>query len=160
MLSKIHDYFYFCFFCLLVCFFFCFFFVLFVRTVLMHNFHFKFISFYLQTDAITENILDVASKFLGANKELLTKSNEKSNTSSTFLRSLDTIAIYVTRQSTRQRKVFKKENIALAIENNSKSFTLIAKQKTTYWKYKVLTMKQKVKRLSLSFLYHSLSWQE
>ena len=72
--------------------------------------------------------MDVASKFLGANKELLTKSNEKSNTSSTFLRSLDTIAIYVTRQSTRQRKVFKKENIALAIENNSKSFTFIAKQ--------------------------------
>ena len=72
--------------------------------------------------------MDVANKLLGTNQELLTKSNEKSNTSSTFLKSLDTIAVYVTRQSTKQQKVFKKENIALAIENNSNSFTFIAKE--------------------------------
>ena len=72
--------------------------------------------------------MDVASKLLGANEELLTKSNERSNTSSTFLRSLDTIAVYVTYQSTRQRKVFRKQNIALAIENNPSSFTFIAKE--------------------------------
>ena len=72
--------------------------------------------------------MDVANKLLGTNQELLTKSNEKSNTSSTFLKSLDTIAVYVTRQSAKQQKVFKKENIALAIENNSNSFTFIAKE--------------------------------
>ena len=72
--------------------------------------------------------MDVASKLLGANEELLTKSNEKSNTPSTLLRSLDAIAVYVTRQSTRQRKVFKKQNIALAVQNNSNSFTFIAKE--------------------------------
>ena len=72
--------------------------------------------------------MDVANKLLGTNQELLTKSNEKSNTSSTFLKSLDTIAVYVTRQSTKQQKVFKKENIVFAIENNSNSFTFIAKE--------------------------------
>ena len=72
--------------------------------------------------------MDVANKLLGTNQELLTKSNEKSNTSATFLKSLDTIAVYVTRQSTKQQKVFKKENIALAIEKNSNSFTFIAKE--------------------------------
>ena len=74
--------------------------------------------------------MDVASKLLGANEELLTKSNEKINTSSTFLRSLDTIAGYVTRHSTRQRKVFRKQNIALAIQNNSNSFTFIATEES------------------------------
>ena len=72
--------------------------------------------------------MDVANKLLGANHELLIKSNEKSNTSSTFLKSFDTIAVYVTRQSTKQQKVFEKENIALAFENNSSSFTFIAKE--------------------------------
>ena len=72
--------------------------------------------------------MDVANKLLGTNQELLTKSNEKSNTSSTFLKSLDTVAVYVTCQSTKQQKVFKKENIAFAIENNSNSFTFIAKE--------------------------------
>ena len=74
--------------------------------------------------------MDVASKLLDANDELLTKSNEKSNTSSTFLRSLDIIAVYVTRQSTRQRKVFRKQNIALAIQNNSNSFTFVATEES------------------------------
>ena len=73
--------------------------------------------------------MDVASKLLGANEEPLTKYNEKSNTSSTFLRSLDTIAVHVARQSTRQRKIFKKQNIALTIQNNSNSFTFIATEK-------------------------------
>ena len=69
----------------------------------------------------------MADKLLGTNQELSLKSNEKSSTSSTFLRSLDALAVYVTHQTTAQQKVFKKENIALAIQSNSNSFTFITK---------------------------------
>ena len=73
--------------------------------------------------------MDVASKLLGTYEDPLTKSNEKSNASSSFLRSLDIIAVNVAGQSTRQQKAFKKQNIALAIQNKSNSFTFIATEK-------------------------------
>ena len=70
----------------------------------------------------------MADKYLVIDQELLVKTNKKNNTSSKFLRSLDTIAVYITRQSTRRQKVFRKENMALAtIQNKSNSFTFIAK---------------------------------
>ena len=88
---------------------------------------FNFIAFYLKTDIITENILDVANNLLDTNRELIAKSNETRHTTSTFLESLDAIAVYATRQSTKQQKVFKKQNIALAVQNSSNSFTFIAR---------------------------------
>ena len=69
----------------------------------------------------------MADKYLVTDQELLNKANEENNTSLKFLRSLDTIAVYVTRQSTRREKVFRKQNMALAIQNKSNSFTFIAK---------------------------------
>ena len=101
--------------------------------------------------------MDVASKLLGANEELLTKSNEKRNTSSTFLTSLDAIAVYVTRQSTRQRKVFKKENIALAVQNSSNSFTFIAKEENNLLDIKSVDQEvQSQASLAQLFVPHSL----
>ena len=69
----------------------------------------------------------MADKYLVIDQELLVKTNQKNNTSSEFLRSLDKIAVYITRQSTRRQKVFRKQNMALAIQNKSNSFTFIAK---------------------------------
>ena len=70
----------------------------------------------------------MADKYLVIDQELLVKTNKENDTSSKFLRSLDTIAVYITRQSTRRQKVFRKQNMALAtIQNKSNSFTFIAK---------------------------------
>ena len=55
------------------------------------------------------------------------KTNKRNNTSSKFLRSLDTIAVHITRHSRRKQKIFRKQNMALAIQNESNSFTFIAK---------------------------------
>ena len=49
-----------------------------------------------------------------------------------FLRTLDTFAVYVTRQSTRRQKFFRKRNIALAIQKRSNSFTFIAKDENNF----------------------------
>ena len=90
---------------------------------------FVFILTALQTDEITDNILDVADRFLLTEKEVLEKSNEENDTSSTFLRNLDQLAVYLTSLSTVPLKVFRKQNIALATQNKSNSFTFIAKDK-------------------------------
>ena len=81
-------------------------------------------------DAITENILDVTDKLLETSQQVVIKSNDKYNTSSTFLRILDAVALYIASNSTGQQKVFRKQNIALAIQNKSKSFTLVAKDES------------------------------
>ena len=83
----------------------------------------------LQADEITDNILDVADKFLLTDQEVLENSNEENDTSSTFLRNLDKLAVYLTSVSTVMLKVFRKQNIALAIQNKSSSFTFIAQNK-------------------------------
>ena len=90
---------------------------------------FIFILTALKTDEIAENILDVADTFLLTDQEHLEKSNADNDTSATFLRNLDKLAIYLTSQSTVPQKVFGKQNIALAIQKKSSSFTLIAKDK-------------------------------
>ena len=82
----------------------------------------------LQTIEITDNILDVADRFLLTDQEVLEKSDENNDTSATFLRNLDVLAVYLTNQSTNQT-VFRTQNIALAIRNKSKSFTFIAEDK-------------------------------
>ena len=81
-----------------------------------------------QADAITDKILDVADKFLDTDQELWEKSNEENETSATFLGSLNAVAVYLTRLSTSRQKIFRKHNIALAIQNKSNSFTFIAKE--------------------------------
>ena len=73
--------------------------------------------------------MDVADRFLLTDQEVLEETNEDNDTSSTFLRNLDVLALYIASQSTRQEKVFRKQNIALAIQNRSSSFTLIAEDK-------------------------------
>ena len=84
-------------------------------------------------DTVTGNILDVANKFLVTSPELIIKTNKNSNTSSTFLRSLDTLATYATNQSTKRQKNFRKRNIALTIQNYiNNSFTFIAKNKSSF----------------------------
>ena len=82
----------------------------------------------LQTIEITDNILDVADRFLLTDQEALEKSNEDDDTSATFLRDLDVLAVYLTNQSTNQ-KDFRRKNIVLAIRNKSNSFTFIAEDK-------------------------------
>ena len=82
-------------------------------------------------DVITENILEVADKYLVTDHELLLKTNKKNNTSSKFLRSLDTFAVYISRQLTKKEKVFRKQNMALAVQNKSNSFTFIAKDESS-----------------------------
>ena len=73
----------------------------------------------------------MADKYLVTDQELLVKTNKKNNTLSKFLRSLDRIAVYITRQSTRKEKVFRKKNMALAVQNKSNSFTFIAKDESS-----------------------------
>ena len=73
--------------------------------------------------------MDVADRFLLTDQDVLKKSNEDNDTSSTFLRNLDELAVYISSQSTRAEKVFRKQNIALAIRNKSNSFTFIAEDK-------------------------------
>ena len=73
--------------------------------------------------------MDVADRFLLTDQEVLEEPNEDNDTSSTFLRNLDVLAVYIASQSTKQEKVFRKQNIALAIQNRSSSFTLIAEDK-------------------------------
>ena len=68
----------------------------------------------------------MANKYLVTDRELLNKTNEENNTSSKFLKSLDAVAVYITRQSRKRQKVFRKQNVALAIQNKSNSFTFIA----------------------------------
>ena len=72
--------------------------------------------------------MDVADRFLLTDQEVLEKSDENNDTSATFLRNLDVLAVYLTNQSTNQ-PVFRRENIALAIRNKSNSFTFIAEDK-------------------------------
>ena len=72
--------------------------------------------------------MDVADKFLLTDQEVLEKSNEDNNTSATFLRNLDVLAVYLANQSTNQT-VFRRQNIALAIRNKSNSLTFIAENK-------------------------------
>ena len=57
------------------------------------------------------------------------KSNADNDTSATFLRNLNKLAIYLTSQSPVGQKVFRKQNIALAILKKSNGFSLIAKDK-------------------------------
>ena len=90
---------------------------------------FIFILTALKTDEIAENILDVADRFLLTDQEHLEKSNVANDTSATFLRNLDKLAIYLTSQSTVPEKVCGKQNIALTIQKKSNSFTLIVKDK-------------------------------
>ena len=73
----------------------------------------------------------MADKYLVIDQELLNKTNKENNTSSKFLKSLDTVAVYVTKQSTKRQKVFRKQNMALAIQNKSTSFTFIAKAESS-----------------------------
>ena len=94
------------------------------------SYRFDSILFLQQTDAITENILNVADKYLLTDQELVEKTNEENNISSKFLRSLDTVAVYTTRQLTRRQRVFRKQNVALAIRNKSNSFTFFAKDES------------------------------
>ena len=82
----------------------------------------------LQTIEIADNILDVADRFLLTDQEVLGKSDENNDTSATFLRNLDVLAVYLTNQPTNQT-VFRRQNIALAIRNKSNSFTFIAEDK-------------------------------
>ena len=72
--------------------------------------------------------MDVADRFLLTDQEVLEKSDENSDTSATFLRNLDVLAVYLTNQSTNQTD-FRRQNIALAIRNKSNSFTFIAEDK-------------------------------
>ena len=72
--------------------------------------------------------MDVADRFLLTDKEVLEKSDENNDTSATFLRNLDVLAVYLANQSTNQT-VFRRQNIALAIRNKSNSFTFIAEDK-------------------------------
>ena len=60
----------------------------------------------LQTDEITDNILDAADRLLLTDREVLEKSNVDSDTSSTFLRNLDELAVYITSLSTTLQKKF------------------------------------------------------
>ena len=76
--------------------------------------------------------MEVADKFLDTEETILEKSNEDKNTSSTFLRNLDQLAVYLTSQSTKSQKTFKKKNIALASQNISNSFTFVAKDKNNF----------------------------
>ena len=69
----------------------------------------------------------MADKYLITDQELLVKTNKGNNTSSRFLRSLDTIAVYITRRSAKRQKVFRKQNMALAIQNKFNSFTFFVK---------------------------------
>ena len=82
----------------------------------------------LQTIEITNNILNVADRFLLTDQGVLEKSSEDNDTSETFLRNLDVLAVYLTNQSTNQT-VFRRQNIALAIRNKSNNFTFIANDK-------------------------------
>ena len=72
--------------------------------------------------------MDVADRFLLTDKEVLEKSDENNDTSATFLRNLDVLAVYLANQSTNQT-VFRRQNIALAIRNKSNSLTFIAENK-------------------------------
>ena len=72
--------------------------------------------------------MDVADRFLLTDKEVLEKSDENNDTSATFLRNLDVLAVYLANQSTNQT-VFRRQNIALAIRNKSNSLTFIAESK-------------------------------
>ena len=72
--------------------------------------------------------MDVADRFLLTDQEVLEKSDENNDTSATFLRNLDVLAVYLANQSTNQT-VFRRQNIALAIRNKSNSFTFIAEDK-------------------------------
>ena len=72
--------------------------------------------------------MDVADRFLLTDQEVLEKSDENNDTSATFLRNLDVLAVYLTNQSTNQ-PVFRRQNIALAIRNKSNSLTFIAENK-------------------------------
>ena len=72
--------------------------------------------------------MDVADRFLLTDQKVLEKSNEDNDTSATFLRNLDVLAVLLTNQSTNQT-VFRRPNIALAIRNKSNSFTFIAEDK-------------------------------
>ena len=94
------------------------------------SYRFDSILFLQQTDAIRENILNVADKYLLTGHELVEKTNEENKISSKFLRSLDTVAVYTTRQLTRRQRVFRKQNVALAIRNKSNSFTFFAKDES------------------------------
>ena len=58
--------------------------------------------------------------------------NEESNSSSAFLRSLDTFGVYITSQSTRRQKFFRNRNITLAIHNRSNSFTFTVKDENSF----------------------------
>ena len=60
----------------------------------------------LQTDEITDNILDAADRLLLTDREVLEKSNVDSDTSSTFLRNLDELAVYITSLPTTLQKKF------------------------------------------------------
>ena len=71
--------------------------------------------------------MDVANKFLDTDQEVLIQSNETVNITSTFLRSLDKMAVHITNLSARPQKIFRKKNLALTIRNRSNSFTLVAK---------------------------------
>lgn len=71
--------------------------------------------------------MDVANTFLDTDQEVLTQSNETVNITSSFLRSLDAMAVHITNQSARPQKIFRKKNVALTIQNRSNSFTLVAK---------------------------------
>ena len=73
--------------------------------------------------------MDVADRFLLTDQEILEKSNADSDTSATFLRNLDELAVYLTSQSTAPQKVFGKQNIALTILKKINCFTLIARDK-------------------------------
>ena len=72
--------------------------------------------------------MDVADRFLLTDQEVLEKSDENNDTSATFLRNLDVLAVYLANQSTNQT-VFRRQNIALAIRNKSNSLTFIAENK-------------------------------
>ena len=72
--------------------------------------------------------MDVADRFLLTDQEVLGKSDENNDTSATFLRNLDVLAVYLTNQPTNQT-VFRRQNIALAIRNKSNNFTFIAEDK-------------------------------
>ena len=80
-----------------------------------------------QTDVITENILNAVDGVLGANSSVVIQSNVKDGSSSTVLRSLDTLAVFMTFQPQRTRRSFSLPNVALVIENKTNSFTFLAR---------------------------------
>ena len=80
-----------------------------------------------QTDVITENILNAVDGVLGANSSVVIQSNVKDGSSSTVLRSLDTLAVFITFQPQRTRRSFSRPNVALVIENKTNSFTFLAR---------------------------------